>query len=118
MRKPTNEEVLHFQSLAQDERGDKTYYENMIPIILEHINKRIQIEPFNDDDYLLLPGDVRLFIAKTVTWFGNAEFGLKSESVSSVSFTYDFAQLPDALTDLLSDYGYSTAKKIKFIPVW
>ena len=104
MRTPTTEEIAQIKRLAQDEETSDTYYEDMIPIVLEHINDNIT-EPF-EDDYTALPGTVKLFIAQTVGYFAQAAFGVKSEKMGSVSFSYDYSKLPASITGLLSKYGY------------
>lgn len=115
MRQPTNEEVTQIKRLAQDEEANDTYYSDMIPIVLEHINDNIT-EAFKDD-YTALPGTVKLFIAQTIRFFNSAEFGLESEKMGSVSYSYDYTTLPVAITNLLTKYGYGL-KKVTFYAAW
>lgn len=99
---PTEEEIAYYKRLGQNPDADDAYYADMLPLLLEHVNEECT-QTFSPTE---LPGNVRLFLANAVTFYSNASFGLKSESVDDVTFSYDFDKLPGTLTGLLAKYGY------------
>ncbi|QCR33129.1 hypothetical protein [Lysinibacillus sp. SGAir0095] len=96
---PTAEEVEQFKTLNQDKSANEDYYKVMLPILLETVNDEYNqcFEPSN------LPGAVKLFLAKA-TQFYSMNSGLKSRSMGSVSYDFDFANLPSSITSLLTRY--------------
>ena len=97
---PTDEEVRQYKSLNQDKSANEDYYKVMLPIILESVNDEYNqcFEPSN------LPGVVKLFLAKAIQFYSGAGSGVKSRSMGSVSYSYDFSNLPSTITSLLARY--------------
>ena len=98
---PTVNDITYYKRIGKLEEDD-TYVADMLPLLLEHINSECVVE-FTAPD---LPANVKLFLAQSLAFFSAAQPGLESEKMGSVSFSYNFKELPVALKDLLSQYGY------------
>lgn len=103
---PSDEEVAYYKSLNQDKSKNEDYYKVMLPIVLDNVNEEYN-QNFNQAN---LPGAVKLFLAKAVQFYSNSGSGLKSRSMGTISYTFDFSTLPSTLTGLLARY-----RKVKFI---
>lgn len=103
---PTADEITYYKRIGGNEEGADDYYKDMLPLMLEHINDECT-QAFESN---ALPANVKLFLAQSIAYLSNVEHGLKSESVSSVSFSYDFSEIPKAITGLLVKYGYGNPK--------
>lgn len=96
---PSDEEIKYYKALNQDKASNEEYYASMLPILLEKVNEDycLSIEPES------LPANVKLFLAKA-TQFYSGPTGLKSRSMGTVSYSFDFSNLPQSITDLLARY--------------
>ena len=101
---PTTEEIAYYKGLNQDKATNGDYYASMLPLLLEKVNEDYNqsFEPFN------IPANVKLFLAKATQFYSGA-IGMKSRSMGTVSYSFDFNELPNSLTDLLERY-----RKAKF----
>lgn len=96
---PTPAEIQEFKTLNQDKSNNDEYYKVMLPILLDSVNEEYN-QSFKPDN---LPGAVKLFLAKA-TQFYAMNTGLKSRKMGTVSYSFDFSNLPTSITDLLNRY--------------
>lgn len=96
---PTDEEIAEYKALNQDKSNDDAYYKVMLPILLESVNEEYN-QSFKPDN---LPGAVKLFLAKATQFYAN-NTGLKSRKMGTVSYSYDFSNLPSSISGLLDRY--------------
>lgn len=87
---------------------DDEYLAIMIPILIEHVVAYCN-NSFVDSltGTLILPGGVKLFIAKACE-HNMQQAGLKSRSMGSVSYSYDL-EFPESLNKYLRPY-----KRLRF----
>lgn len=111
---PSNEEIAYYKRIGNNETATDEYYNDMLQLVLEHVNEEC-VEQFTPPD---LPANVKLFLAQSIAFFYNMEPGLKSESVSSVSYSFDFSQLPVGITGLLGKYGYGSKRNYAKFHAW
>lgn len=97
---PTPDEIAVFKALNQDKKANDDYYKVMLPILLESVNEEYN-QCFEPGE---LPGAVKLFLAKAVQFYSGVGSGVKSRSMGTVSYDYDFTNLPSSVTVLLARY--------------
>lgn len=101
---PTDEEVTYYKTLAQDKTPNEEYYKVMLPLLLDKVNEDYN-QSFTSET---APANVKIFMAKATQFLGG-NAGLKSRKMGSVSYSFNFSELPSYLTDLLVRY-----RKAKF----
>lgn len=106
----TDEDVTYYATLGQVKKPNADYYKTMLPILLEKVNEDYNTK-FTPDE---LPANIKLFLAKAISFY-SGHAGLKSRRMGSVSYSYDFNEMPTFITDLLR--GYRKAKYHVFRPV-
>lgn len=99
----TDEEVNYYATLANAKKVNADYYKAMLPLLLKKVNEDYKTKFVHTD----LPANVEIFLAKAVAFYSGAT-GLKSRKMGSVSYSYNFDELPATLTSLLE--GYRKAK--------
>ncbi|WP_107839446.1 hypothetical protein [Metasolibacillus meyeri] len=108
MWNPTAEEIAYYKKIANDKNAtNDEYYEVMLPLVLDMLNEQL-CQKFTQDT---LPSSLKIFLAKATNFFGG-NGALKSRSMGSVSYSFNFTELPSALTDLLTPYN--ACRKAKF----
>lgn len=96
---PTEDEVAYYKTINQDKSANEDTYKVMLPLLLEKLNEDYD-QSFSSPN---LPANVKIFLAKATQFFtGNT--GLKSRSMGTVSYSFDFQKLPSTITDLLARY--------------
>lgn len=95
----TDDDVKYYATLGQVKKPNVDYYKAMLPVLLDKVNEDYNtcFTPEN------MPPNVKLFLAKAVPFFSGAS-GLKSRKMGSVSYSFDFNDMPAAITDLLKRY--------------
>lgn len=79
-----------------------TFLDAIIPLIIEWVQDYCN-QTFEDaDEFLQLPGGVKIFIARACQ-FNAAQAGVKSESLGDYSVSYS-TEYPESLTKLLRPY--------------
>lgn len=99
---PTADEIAYYKRNAKLDNVSDEYITDQLPLLLEHVNEECEVQ-FNHSN---LPANVKMFIIGALNYFGSAQYGLESEKMGSVSFSYDFSEMPKSLKDLLAKYGY------------
>lgn len=96
---PTAEEIAYYKGLNQDKAANEDYYASMLPLLLEKVNEDCS-QSFVPNN---IPANVKIFLAKATQFYSGAT-GLKSRSMGTVSYSFDFNELPKSITDLLARY--------------
>lgn len=107
MWKPTADEIAYYKRNARLESASDEYITDQLPLLLEHINEECSNVEFK---YENLPANVKMFLFGALNFLHSAQYGVKSEKMGSVSFTYDYDNIPANLTGLLSKYGYKRSQ--------
>lgn len=96
---PSTEEITYYKGLNQDKASNEDYYKSMLPLLLEKVNE----DYTQSFDHINLPANVKLFLAKATQFYSGSP-GLKSRSMGTVSYSFDFSELPETITGLLVRY--------------
>lgn len=96
---PSDEEITYYKGLNQDKASNGEYYRSVLPLLLEKVN-----EDYNQSfEHTSVPSNVKLFLAKATQFYSGFP-GLKSRSMGTVSYSFDFSELPQSITGLLARY--------------
>lgn len=109
MWEPTQEEINELKTIngEQSAAKDETY-RVMLPILFEHVEEYCNYRfPRDADDRPLMPGGVKMFIAKVIQ-HNQIPTGLSSRKMGTVSYDYS-EDIPQSLYSYIRRY-----RKVRF----